>query len=226
MHILIVEDRKSLALMLKKGLEEKGHSAVVALDGLSGLAHAETGGFDAVVLDLMLPGIDGHEVIRRLRADKHQVPVLALTARDTVGDIVTTLDLGVDDYLTKPFAMAEFMARLRAVARKGPTVQHVRLEVADLVLDPVRGEITRAGTPVALTRTEYVLLEFLMRRAGHVLSRDAIMERVWGGNVEIEDNTLEVFIKTLRAKIDGDREVKLIQTVRSVGYRLRAEVEA
>lgn len=226
MHILIVEDRKSLVLMLKKGLEEKGHSAVVALDGLSGLSYAETGGFDAVVLDLMLPGIDGHEVIRRLRAGKHQVPVLALTARDTVADIVTTLDLGVDDYLTKPFAMAEFMARLRAVARKGPTVKQVRLEVADLVLDPVRGQITRAGTLVALTRTEYALLEYLMRRAGHVLSRDAIMERVWGDNAEIEDNTLEVFIKTLRAKIDGDREVKLIQTVRGVGYRLRTEVEA
>lgn len=225
MHILIVEDRKSLALMLKKGLEEKGHSAVVALDGLSGLSHAETGDFDAVVLDLMLPGIDGHEVIRRLRAGKHQVPVLALTARDTVADIVTTLDLGVDDYLTKPFAMAEFMARLRAVARKGPTVKQVRLVVADLVLDSVRGEVTRGETPVALTRTEYSLLEFLMRRAGHVLSRDAIMERVWGDNAEIGDNTLEVFIKTLRAKIDSDREVKLIQTVRGVGYRLRSEVE-
>lgn len=226
MHVLIVEDRKSLALMLKKGLEEKGHSAVVALDGLTGLSHAETGGFDAVVLDLMLPGIDGHELIRRLRAGKHQVPVLALTARDTVADIVTTLDLGVDDYLTKPFAMAEFMARLRAVVRKGPAVKQLRLEVADLVLDPISGEITRGGTPVALTRTEYALLEFLMRRAGHVLSRDAIMERIWGDNAEVEDNTLEVFIKTLRAKIDIDREVKLIQTVRGVGYRLRSEAEA
>jgi DNA-binding response OmpR family regulator len=224
MHVLIVEDKKNLALMLKKGLEEKSHSAVVAFDGRDGLALAESGEFDAIVLDLMLPGMDGFEVVRRLRSAKNRVPVLVLTARDTVGDIVSTLDLGVDDYLTKPFAMAEFMARLRAVARRGPAVRGVRLEAADVVLDPATAEVTRGGTLVALTRTEYMLLEYLMRRANHVLSRDSIIERVWGSGAEIEGNTLEAFIKSLRAKIDNDREIKLIQTVRGVGYRLQTGV--
>jgi len=224
MHVLIVEDKKNLALMLKKGLEEKSHSAVVAFDGRDGLALAESGEFDAIVLDLMLPGMDGFEVVRRLRSAKNRVPVLVLTARDTVGDTVSTLDLGVDDYLTKPFAMAEFMARLRAVARRGPAVRGVRLEAADVVLDPATAEVTRGGTLVALTRTEYMLLEYLMRRANHVLSRDSIIERVWGSGAEIEGNTLEAFIKSLRAKIDNDRKIKLIQTVRGVGYRLQTGV--
>jgi len=224
MHVLIVEDKKNLALMLKKGLEEKSHSAVVAFDGRDGLVLAESGEFDAIVLDLMLPGMDGFEVVRRLRSAKNRVPVLVLTARDTVGDIVATLDLGVDDYLTKPFAMAEFMARLRAVARRGPAERGVRLEVADLVLDPATAEVTRGGVLVGLTRTEYMLLEYLMRRANHVLSRDSIIERVWGPNAEIEENTLEAFIKSLRAKVDNDREIKLIRTVRGVGYRLQTGV--
>jgi DNA-binding response OmpR family regulator len=221
-HVLIVEDKRSLALMLKKGLEETNDSAVVSFDGHTGLAHAETEQFDAIVLDLMLPGIDGFEIVRRLRSSKNRVPVLVLTARDTVHDIVATLDLGVDDYLTKPFAMAEFRARLRAVVRRSPAIQGVRLEVADLVLDPSTGEVTRGGSPVTLTRTEYLLLEYLMRRANYVLSRDSIIERVWGNNADIEENTLEAFVKNLRAKIDNDREPKLIQTVRGVGYRLKA----
>ncbi len=223
MHILIVEDRRGLAKMLKTSLEEKGHTAVLAFDGLEGLAHAETDSFDVIVLDIMLPGIDGLEVIRRLRQGKHLVPVLALTARDTVGDIVVALDLGVDDYLTKPFAMAEFMARLRAVARKGPSVQEVRLEVADLVLDAISGQVSRAGVPLSLTRTQFALLEYFMRRAGSVLSREAILERAWSGNPDIEANTLEVFIRSLRAKIDVDRESSLIKTVRGVGYRMDAQ---
>jgi len=223
-RVLIVEDKKNLALMLKKGLEETNDSAVVAFDGCTGLAHAETEQFDAIVLDLMLPGIDGFEIVRRLRSSKNRVPVLVLTARDTVHDIVTTLDLGVDDYLTKPFAMAEFRARLRAAVRRGPAIRGVRLEVADLVLDPATGEVTRGGSTVALTRTEYMLLEYLMRRANYVLSRDSIIERVWGNNADIEENTLEAFIKSLRAKIDIDREPKLIQTVRGVGYRLKTGV--
>ncbi len=221
MHVLIVEDRKSLALMLQKGLEEKGHSAVVAFDGLSGLMQARSGEFDVLLLDLMLPGIDGFEVVRRLRSAKIGLPVLVLTARDTVSDVVATLDLGVDDYLTKPFAMAELMARLRAVARRRSATLELRVEVADLVLDPITGEITRGGTLLPLTRKEYLLLEYLMRRVNHVLSRDAILERIWGAGAGIEGNTLEVFIKNLRAKIDSERETSLIQTVRGVGYRLR-----
>lgn len=222
MHVLIVEDRKSLATMLQKSLEEHGHTVVLAFDGNGGLCHAETNHFDVMVLDIMLPGIDGLEVIRRLRKAKRQLPVLALTARDTVADIVAALDLGVDDYLTKPFAMAEFMARLRAVARKGPVVRDVRLEVADLVLDPARGEVTRHGARLSLTRTQFALLEFFMRRAGHVLTREAIIERIWSDKPDIEANTLEVFIRSLRAKIDVDRPESLITTVRGVGYRMEA----
>ncbi len=220
MHILIVEDKKSLAAMLKKSLDEKGHTVVLAFDGMEGLAHAETGRFDVMVLDIMLPGIDGLEVIRRLRRKKSSLPVLALTARDAVADIVAALDLGVDDYLTKPFAMAEFMARLRAVARKGPSLQATQLEVADLLLDPASCRVSRGGVPLALTRKQFALLEYLMRRAGHVLTREAIIERVWSDNPEIEANTLEVFIRSVRAKIDVGRETSLIQTVRGVGYRL------
>ena len=222
-HILIVEDKKSLARMLKLSLEEKSHTVVLAFDGIDGLAHAETGHFDIMVLDIMLPGMDGLEVIRRLRKAKRQLPVLALTARDTVGDIVTALDLGVDDYLTKPFAMAEFMARLRAVARKGPSVQGVKLVVADLVLDPTSGQVSRMGEPLSLTRTQFALLEYFMRSAGKLLPREAIIERIWSDNPEIEANTLEVFIRSLRAKIDVDRQESLITTVRGVGYRLEAE---
>ena len=224
MHILIVEDKKSLSKVLKTSLEEKGHTVVLSFDGLDGLAQAETNHFDIMVLDIMLPGIDGLEVIRRLRKGKRQLPVLALTARDTVGDIVAALDLGVDDYLTKPFAMAEFLARLRAVARKGPSVQDVRLEVADLALDTASGQVSRSGVQLALTRTQFSLLEYFMRRAGHVLTRESIIERIWSDNPDIEANTLEVFIRTLRTKIDVDRDESLIKTVRGVGYRMDAEV--
>jgi DNA-binding response OmpR family regulator len=222
-HILIVEDKKSLARTLKLSLEEKSHTVVLAFDGIDGLAHAKTARFDIMVLDIMLPGMDGLEVIRRLRKAKCQLPVLALTARDTVGDIVTALDLGVDDYLTKPFAMAEFMARLRSVARKGPSVQGVKLVVADLVLDPTSGQVSRMGESLSLTRTQFALLEYFMRSAGKILRREAIIERIWSDNPEIEANTLEVFIRSLRAKIDVDRQESLITTVRGVGYRLEAE---
>ncbi len=222
MHILIVEDQRSLASMLKTSLEEKGHTVVLAFDGEEGLAHAETDLFDVMVLDIMLPRFDGLEVIRRLRHGGHLLPVLALTARDTVADIVVALDLGIDDYLTKPFAMAEFLARLRAVARKGPAVKGVRLQVSDIVLDPGSGQVSRGGVPVALTRRQFVLLEYLMRRAGHVLTREALLERVWSDNPDIAVNTLEVFIRSLRLKIDVDREQSLIETVRGIGYRMEA----
>ena len=223
MHVLIIEDRKDLALMLKKVLEEREHSAVVAFDGPTGLMHAETGEFDAIVLDLMLPGISGQDIARKLRSANNRVPILVLTARDTVGDTVITLDLGVDDYLTKPFAVAEFMARLRAVARRGPAQHGVRLEVADIILDTASAEVTQSGRPVSLTRTEFLLLDYLMRRAGHVLSRSSLIERVWGLEGGIEANTLEAFIRNLRMKLDDRDDHHLIQTVRGVGYRMRNE---
>jgi DNA-binding response OmpR family regulator len=226
MHILIVEDKRSLAKMLKTSLQEKGHSVVLAFDGEEGLAHAETDLFDVMVLDIMLPGFDGLELIRRLRQGGHLLPVLALTARDTVADIVAALDLGIDDYLTKPFAMAELLARLRAVARKGPAVKPVRLQVDDLVLDPESGQVTRGGEIVSLTRRQFALLECLMRRCGRVLTREALLDRIWSDNPDISPNTLEVFVRALRAKIDTDREQSLITTVRGVGYRIDAKAQS
>jgi DNA-binding response OmpR family regulator len=223
MRVLIIEDEKRMALLLKKALEEKNHSAVTAFNGQEGLSTAQESNFDAIVLDLMLPGLDGFEVARNLRASGDKTPILVLTARDAVADIVKGLDLGVDDYLTKPFALAEFMARIRAVARRGPADREPRLRVADLVLDPASGEVSRSDRAITLTKTEYSLLEFLMRRAGRVLSRNAIIEAVWGHNTDIEDNTLEAYVKRLRAKIDNGHELKLIQTVRGFGYRMQDE---
>jgi DNA-binding response OmpR family regulator len=210
-----------MALLLKKALEEKNHSAVTAFTGDDGLITAQESNFDVIVLDLLLPGLDGFEVARKLRGVGDKTPILVLTARDAVADIVAGLDLGVDDYLTKPFALAEFMARLRAAARRGPADREPRLRVADLVLDPASGEVYRSDRVITLTRTEYSLLEFLMRRPGRVLGRDAIIEAVWGHNTEIEDNTLEAYIKRLRAKVDSGHEMKMIQTVRGFGYRLQ-----
>jgi len=220
-RVLIIEDEKRMALLLKKALEEKNHSAVTAFTGPDGLSAAQEGNFDAIVLDLMLPGLDGFELTQKLRSRGDKTPILVLTARDAVADIVTGLDLGVDDYLTKPFALAEFMARLRAVARRGPADHKPRLRVADLMLDPASGEVSRSDREIVLTKTEYSLLEHMMRRPGRVLSRDAIIEAVWGNASEIEDNTVEAYVKRLRTKIDNDHELKLIQTVRGFGYRLQ-----
>jgi len=221
MHVLIVEDEKKMAELLKKGLEEEGHSATLGFDGPSGLGMAQTYNFDAIVLDVMLPGLDGFEVARRLRRIHNQTPILMLTARDAVPDIVKGLDVGADDYLTKPFSFEEFLARLRAVSRRGPVPQPARLEVGDLVLEPATREVQRGSQAINLTRTEYALLELLMRRAGRVVSRAAILDAVWGFDKEIENNTLDVFIKLLRGKIDGGRKDKLIHTVRGIGYCVR-----
>lgn len=226
MRFLIIEDEKRMALLLKKALEEKNHSVTVAFAGDEGLFVAQQGGFDAIVLDLMLPAMNGFEIARELRAAENRTPVLVLTARDSVADIVKALDLGVDDYLTKPFALAEFMARLRAVARRGPADHKPQLRIADLVLDPASGQVSRSNRAVTLTKTEYTLLEFLMRRPGRILSRDTIIEAVWGNASDIEDNTLEALIKRLRAKIDNDYDVKLIQTVRGFGYRMLGNSES
>jgi DNA-binding response OmpR family regulator len=220
MHILVIEDTKNLAQVLKQGLEERGHTVTMAFDGATGLAHTETADFDAVILDLMLPRMDGTEVIRRMRAADNITPVLALTARDTVQDIIAGLDRGFDDYLTKPFAITELMARLRAIVRRQEPKKKLLLQVADLTLDPVSGGIKRGDESINLTRTELLLLEYMMRRADAVLTRTALIERVWGHNAEIGENTLEAFIRTLRTKVDANHPTKLIHTVRGVGYRL------
>jgi DNA-binding response OmpR family regulator len=221
--ILIVEDETSMGEMLRQGLEEENHTVTWARDGIEGVHAAEAGSFDAIVTDIMMPGMDGVELVRRLRQAGRQTPVLMLTARDSAEDVVRGLDAGADDYLTKPFAFRVLLARLRALARRAERPQVARLHVDDLVLDPVSHEVTRAGKPIALTATEYRLLEFLMRRAGRAVSRSAIIEGVWGFEQDIEANTVDAFIRLLREKVDAGQERRVIQTVRGYGYILRED---
>jgi DNA-binding response OmpR family regulator len=224
MRILIVEDERKMAELLRKGLEEEGHSVTLAYTGTEGLQTAESYEFDVIVLDVMLPGIDGYEVTRRLRQSGNRTPILILTARDAVHDVVKGLDLGADDYLTKPFSFSEFLARLRATSRRGPVERPASLRVGDLLLDPASHEVCRKGKKIDLTKREYALLEFLMRNAGRVMARTAIIEAVWGFDQPIEDNTLEAFIRLLRMKIDRNHKTKLIQTIRGFGYLLRKDL--
>ena len=220
MRILIVEDEKKMAAVLKKGLEAENHRVTLAFDGRTGLELGSTD-FDVIVLDLMLPLIDGFEVARRLRKNGNQTPILMLTARDAVPDIVKGLDVGADDYLTKPFAFEVFLARLRSVARRGSTPRPTVLQVDDLVLNPASHLVTRGEREIHLSPTEFRLLELLMRRSGRVVPRDAIVEAVWDFDHEVEENTLDTFIRLLRSKIDREHDRKLIQTVRGIGYTIR-----
>jgi DNA-binding response OmpR family regulator len=223
MQVLVVEDERRMADLLRQGLEEEGHSVVVASDGKEGLAMAEGHKFDAIVLDVMLPGMDGFSLARKLREARNQTPILMLTARDAAEDVITGLNLGADDYLVKPFAFDVLLARLRAVARRGPIPQPVLLQIGDLTLNPASREVTRAGRRVPLTRTEYSLLELLIRRAGRVVTRENLIEAVWGFDSEVRSNTLDAFIRLLRDKVDIEGQPKLIHTVRGVGYCLRVE---
>jgi two-component system copper resistance phosphate regulon response regulator CusR len=221
MKILIVEDEPKTGSYLKLGLTQAGFTVHVATDGWDGLDQALNESYDLIVLDVMLPGLDGWEVIRRLRKERKTVQVLFLTARDEVDDRVKGLELGADDYLVKPFAFDELLARLRAVSRREPLSHGIRLTVADLSLDPGARDVRRGGEPLALTRTEYSLLEFLMRRAGHVVPRRTLIEGVWGHDRDIEENTLDAFVRLLRQKVDAGDRPRLIHTVRGVGYVLR-----
>jgi DNA-binding response OmpR family regulator len=221
MQVLVVEDERRMAELLRQGLEEEGHSVIVAGDGRDGLAMAETHAFDVILLDVMLPGMDGFSVARKLRAARNQTPILMLTARDTTGDVIEGLNLGADDYLVKPFAFDVLLARLRAVSRRGPIPQSTTLCVHDLTLNPASREVARGARRVALTRTEYSLLELLMRRSGRVVARESLIEAVWGFDSDVRNNTLDVFIRLLREKVDGPGQAKLIHTVRGVGYCLR-----
>ena len=221
MRILIVEDERKMAAVLKKGLEAENHRVSLAVDGRTALEFASALEFDVVVLDLMLPGIDGFEVARRLRRSQNQTPILMLTARDTVPDVVKGLDSGADDYLTKPFSFEIFLARLRSIARRGSAPRPTLLQVANLVLDPATHQVMRAGQEIHLSLTEFRLLELLMRRADRVVSRNAIVQAVWDVEDEVEENTLDAFIRLLRSKVDRDHKQKLIQTVRGAGYMIR-----
>ncbi len=224
MRILVVEDDRKVASFIRQGLQEEGHAVEVAADGPTAvdLVVAEPD-YDLIVLDLVLPGTDGFAVLRALRGRGVATPVLVLTARDAVADKVAGLDLGADDYLTKPFAFEEFLARVRALLRRGPGRASPVLRVGDLVLNPATREVTRAGRPIALTGREYALLEYLLRNAGRVLSRSAIAQHVWGADVDSESNTIDVYVGYLRRKIERAGEPRLIHTVRGVGYVVKAE---
>jgi len=226
MNLLIVEDEARMSDLLRKGLTEEGHNATCASDGAEGLAMAKSYEFDVIILDVMMPKLNGYELARRLRAEKVRTPILMLTAKDSVPDIVKGLDLGADDYMTKPFSFDELVARLRAVKRRALAAQEINLRVADLVLDPASREVLRGQSRIMLTRTEYNLLERLMYRAGKVVSRRALIEAVWGFDREIEENTLDAFMHLLRNKVDSQGRPKLIHTVRGVGYMIRPDAQA
>jgi two-component system, OmpR family, response regulator len=223
MRILVVEDEPKMAALIKRGLREDGIAADVAERGEDALWMAGSTAYDAIVLDLMLPGIDGFETCRRLRHDGVWAPVLMLTARDSVADRVAGLDHGADDYLTKPFSFAELLARLRALARRGGAERPTVLEVGDLRLDPATHRVRRGDDELSLSAKEFALLEVFMRRPGEVLSRFALLEHAWDYDYENRSNVVDVYVRYLRRKIDRpDAEESRIETVRGVGYRLRA----
>ncbi|TAK83307.1 MAG: response regulator [Betaproteobacteria bacterium] len=223
MKILIVEDEPKTGAYLKLGLTQAGFTVHVAEDGWEGLRLARGEHYDLVVLDVMLPGLDGWEVMRRIRIEDKTVPVLFLTARGEVEDRVRGLELGADDYLVKPFAFPELLARIRTRLRRGQAVQPLdKLSVADLEIDLLRRRVVRSGRKIDLTAKEFALLELLVRRAGEVLPRMLIASQVWNMNFHSETNAIDVAVRRLRAKVDDGFEVKLIQTVRGVGYVLES----
>jgi two-component system OmpR family response regulator len=224
MRILIAEDESAMASLLEQGLTEENHTVCVAADGPSAIEFARMYEFDAIVLDVMLPEADGFEVARRLRAAHCEVPILMLTARDAIPDITRGLDAGADDYLTKPFAFAVLLARLRAITRRAASPAPVLLTVADLELNPATQRVTRSGLEIPLTATEYRLLEYMLRRMGRVLTRAAILEAVWGFENPVEENTLDAFISLLRNKVDRGFGTRLIHTARGMGYVMENRV--
>ncbi|MCA1974567.1 MAG: heavy metal response regulator transcription factor [Caenispirillum sp.] len=220
MKILIVEDEPKTGDYLEQGLSEAGFVADLARDGMDGRHLALTEDYDLVVLDVMLPGLDGWQVLRELRQAGRHMPVLFLTARDQVEDRVKGLELGADDYLVKPFAFSELLARVRTLLRRGKSKEPELLQVADLNLDLLRRRVTRAGKRIDLTAKEFALLELLLRRQGEVLPRSLIASQVWDMNFDSDTNVIEVAVRRLRAKVDDDFEPKLIRTVRGMGYVL------
>ena len=220
MHILIVEDEPQMAGLLTRGLEEESYQVSVARDGRAALEIAAVQAFDVILLDVMLPRMDGLEVARQLRRREEETPVLMLTARDALADIVKGLDAGADDYLTKPFSFVELLARMRALARRRQFRRKNVLEVQDLVLDLTSRRSFRAGTEIYLSATEFRLVELLARNAGRIVSRHEILSNVWGPGREVSENTLDAFVRLLRKKVDDGAEVRLIQTHRGFGYSL------
>ncbi|WP_018220436.1 response regulator transcription factor [Salinispora pacifica] len=216
MRLLVVEDEARLAAALHRGLQAEGFAVDVASTGPAGLEAARHGEYDAMVLDVMLPGLSGYEVVRRLRAERRWLPVLMLSAKDGEYDQADGLDCGADDYLTKPFSYVVLLARLRALLRRGAPERPAVLAVGDLRLDPARRRVTRDGVEVALTGREYALLDYLMRRPGTVVSKVELLDHVWDASVETAPNAVEVYVGYLRRKLGRDR----LETVRGAGYRL------
>jgi two-component system OmpR family response regulator len=223
MRVLVVEDDVKMASLLRRGLVEEGVATDVTAAGDEALRMAGVTDYDAIVLDVMLPGMDGFSVCRRLREAGRWSPVLMLTARDAVDDRVAGLDAGADDYLTKPFSFAELLARLRALARRPPLHRPSVLEVGDLRLDPATRQVTRGETPIQLSAKEFALLETLMRRPGQVLSRYQLLEHCWDYGYENRSNVIDVYVRYLREKIDRPFGRDSIETVRGAGYRLRRD---
>jgi two-component system, OmpR family, response regulator len=223
MRVLVVEDEVKMAALIRRGLREEGMSVDVTERGEDALWMAGSTEYDAIVLDVMLPGIDGFETCRRLRTDGVWAPVLMLTARDAVEDRVAGLDGGADDYLTKPFSFAELLARLRALARRPPAERPVLLKVGDLRLDPATRQVWRGDQEIALSAKEFSLLEVFMRRPGEVLSRLQLLEHAWDYAYENRSNVVDVYVRYLRQKVDRPFGAKSIETVRGAGYRMRKD---
>ena len=223
MRILVVEDEEKMAGLIRRGLREEGMAVDVAGRGEDALWMAGSTEFDAIILDLMLPGIDGFETCRRLRDDGVWAPILMLTARDAVEDRVAGLDHGADDYLLKPFSFAELLARLRALVRRGRGERPAVLEVGDLRLDPATHRVSRDGTEISLSAKEFALLEVFMRHPGEAISRFQLLEHAWDYDYENRSNVVDVYVRYLREKIDRPFGTNSIETVRGVGYRLRKD---
>jgi|SRR5450756_1378080 len=219
-RVLVVEDERSMAELLRKGLEDQHYLVTVAYTGPDGLRLAEMGDFSAIILDVILPGFDGYSIAGMLRASGNDTPIIMLTAKDALDDVIRGLDSGAEDYLTKPFSFVELLARLRALVRRNAKPLPAVLRVADLTLDTRQREAVRAGKVASLTKTEILLLEVLMQNVGHVVLRPEIIRKVWGLKDSIEQSSLDVYIKALRTKIDANPAKKLIYTVRGFGYKL------
>jgi two-component system, OmpR family, response regulator len=222
-RILIVEDHEKLAKLIRRGLHKEGMAADVEASGEAGLYRAQATEYDAIILDVMLPGLDGFEVCRRLRGAEVWAPILMLTARDSVRDRVAGLDGGADDYLTKPFSYAELLARLRALVRRGPVERPTELRAGDLRLDPATRRVWRGDAEIELSAKEFAILETFMRRPGEVLSRFALLEHAWDYEYENRSNVVDSYVRYLRQKIDRPYDVHSIETVRGAGYRLRED---
>lgn len=222
MNVLVVEDDAEMAELLVRGLREEAHEVDLARDGRTALTLSNKGSFDVILLDVMLPGMDGLKVAKELRLRREQVPVLMLTARDALSDIVKGLDAGADDYMTKPFSFAELLARVRALGRRCAERPRNVLEVEDVVLDSTTYRTFRNGREIHLSLTEFRLLELLVRNRGSVVSRHAILETLWGNRREIGDNTIDAFVRLLRKKLGEDARTTLIQTHRGFGYSVGA----